>query len=63
MCDISDQVLISRNPGGRVAPALQHAMLFDIILGLKSVIVIHHTGTYRALTLRSEVCADLMLSA
>ncbi|UKZ64021.1 uncharacterized protein TrAtP1_005243 [Trichoderma atroviride] len=38
-----NQVLISRNPAGRVAPALQQVMLFDVFLGLKSVIVIHHT--------------------
>ncbi|EHK20200.1 uncharacterized protein TRIVIDRAFT_68765 [Trichoderma virens Gv29-8] len=38
-----DQILISRNPAGRVAPALQEVMLFDVFLGLKSVIVIHHT--------------------
>ncbi|KAL7896051.1 hypothetical protein HDV63DRAFT_405954 [Trichoderma sp. SZMC 28014] len=38
-----NQVLISRNAAGRVAPALQQVMLFDAFIGLKSVIVIHHT--------------------
>ncbi|KAL7940492.1 carbonic anhydrase [Trichoderma barbatum] len=38
-----NQILISRNPAGRVTPALQEVMLFDVLLGLKSVIVIHHT--------------------
>ncbi|PTB58399.1 hypothetical protein M431DRAFT_529109 [Trichoderma harzianum CBS 226.95] len=38
-----DQFLISRNPAGRVGPALQEIMLFDVFLGLKRVIVIHHT--------------------
>ncbi|PTB37945.1 hypothetical protein M441DRAFT_147383, partial [Trichoderma asperellum CBS 433.97] len=38
-----DQILISRNPAGRVTPALQEVMLFDVFLGLRSVIVIHYT--------------------
>lgn len=41
----SDGILISRNVGGRVAPALQEIMLFDAFLKLTNVVVIHHTGS------------------
>ncbi|KKO98290.1 hypothetical protein THAR02_09613 [Trichoderma harzianum] len=37
-----DQFLQTK-PEGRVGPALQEIMLFDVFLGLKRVIVIHHT--------------------
>lgn len=49
---MADQILISRNPAGRVTPALQEVMLFDVFLGLRSVIVIHYTGAHRPLTAR-----------
>ncbi|CZR67006.1 uncharacterized protein PAC_16905 [Phialocephala subalpina] len=39
-----DQILVARNPAGRVVPAfLQEVMLFEAFLGLTSVVVIHHT--------------------
>jgi carbonic anhydrase len=43
--DIEDQILVARNPAGRVDAAfVQEVMLFEAFLGLKSVLVIHHTG-------------------
>ncbi|ORY18375.1 carbonic anhydrase [Clohesyomyces aquaticus] len=42
-----DQILVARTPAGRVDAAfVQEVMLFEAFLGLKSVVVIHHTGNY-----------------
>jgi hypothetical protein len=52
--DFLDQILISRNPAGRVAPALEQIMLFDVFLNLTSVVVIHHTGILHSLSSGQE---------
>ncbi|KAF2726805.1 hypothetical protein EJ04DRAFT_529957 [Polyplosphaeria fusca] len=50
VADIEDQILVARNPAGRVDAAfVQEIMLFEAFLGLKSVLVIHHTGKYLSL--------------
>jgi hypothetical protein len=47
MPGFQDQILVARNPAGRVDAAfVQEIMLFEAFLGLKSVYVIHHTGKW-----------------
>ncbi|KAF2669543.1 carbonic anhydrase [Microthyrium microscopicum] len=38
-----DKVLVCRNPGGRVAAAMEQIMLFKVFLSLKRIVVIHHS--------------------
>jgi carbonic anhydrase len=46
ICHSQDGIFISRNPGGRVTPAMPDIMALDGFLDLANIVVIHHTGKF-----------------